>query len=336
MHNRIRNGQLLGCGVGLWLAGGVIALLILSPVGFGQARPAAPAKAVAPAPAAAPTAPVPTERDVAATQDQLIKLLRLSPTLTTVVAHDPSLLSNQEYVAKTNPQLADFLASHPEVARNPDFYLFTHLNREGGGPDEALERAVWPDVFRSSPPRSAFADVFDNAIPLLAFGAFLIVLTWTLRLFVESRRWNRIFTLQSEVHNRLIDKFSSNQELAQYMETESGKRFLEAAPIPVNFGPDQRVPNVVARVLLPLQIGVVMVLLGSGFLLLRHAGPDMDTPMRVLGTVILMPGIGFIISAGITWLLAARLGLMPPRPEPPYGVPPANRFDAPLGTSGRD
>jgi hypothetical protein len=101
----------------------------------------------------------------------------------------------------------------------------------------------------------------------------------------------------------------------------------------VNFGPDQRVPNVVARVLLPLQIGVVMVLLGSGFLLLRHAGPDMDTPMRVLGTVILMPGIGFIISAGITWLLAARLGLMPLRPEPPYG---ANRFDAPLGTSGRD
>jgi hypothetical protein len=26
--------------------------------------------------------------------------------------------------------------------------------------------------------------------------------------------------------------------------------------------------------------------------------------------VILMPGIGLILSAGITWLLAARLGLM--------------------------
>jgi hypothetical protein len=300
------------------------------------ARPAAPARAAAPTPAAAP-APVPTERDVAATQDQLIKLLRLSPTLTTVIAHDPSLLSNQEYIAKTNPQLADFLASHHEVALNPEFYLFTHLNREGGSPDEALERAVWPDVYRSSPQRSAFADVFDGLMPLLAFAGFLVALTWTLRLIVENRRWNRIFTLQSEVHGRLIDKFSSNQELAQYMETESGKRFLEAAPIPVNFGPDQRVPNVVARVLLPLQIGVVMVLLGAGFLLLRHAGPDMDTPMRVFGTVILMPGIGFIISAGITWMLAARLGLMPPpRPEPPYGAPPANRFDAPLSTSGRD
>jgi hypothetical protein len=320
----------------------VIAIVALALLGTahlaGQAAPAAPAKAAAPAGPAAPAAPapVPTERDVAATQDQLIKLLRLSPTLTTVIAHDPSLLSNQEYVAKTNPQLADFLAGHPEVARNPDFYLFTHLNREGGGPDEALERAVWPDVYRSSPPPSAFANVFGDLIPLLAFAGFLVALTWTLRLFVESRRWNRIFTLQSEVHGRLIDKFSSNQELAQYMETDAGKRFLEAAPIPVSIGPDQRVPNVVARVLLPLQIGVVMILLGAGLLLLRHAGPDMDTPMRVLGTVILMPGIGFIISAGITWMLAARLGLMPPRPEPPYGAPPASRFDAPLSTSGRD
>jgi len=30
--------------------------------------------------------------------------------------------------------------------------------------------------------------------------------------------------------------------------------------------------------------------------------------------VVLMPGIGLIISAGITWLLAARLGLMPENP----------------------
>jgi hypothetical protein len=33
--------------------------------------------------------------------------------------------------------------------------------------------------------------------------------------------------------------------------------------------------------------------------------------MLILGTVVLMPGIGFIISAGVSWLLASRLGLMP-------------------------
>ena len=58
-----------------------------------------------------------------------------------------------------------------------------------------------------------------------------------------------------------------------------------------------------------LSIGLV---LGVGFLLLRNSGPDFEIPMRVLGVLILMPGIGFILSAGITWALAARLGLMPP------------------------
>jgi hypothetical protein len=55
----------------------------------------------------------------------------------------------------------------------------------------------------------------------------------------------------------------------------------------------------------------VLVLLGAGFLLLRHASPELNVSMLVLGTVALMPGLGFIISAGVTWVLATRLGLMP-------------------------
>jgi hypothetical protein len=105
------------------------------------------------------------------------------------------------------------------------------------------------------------------------------------------------------------------------METDAGKRFLEAAPIPLHERVGQAMPNAVARVLTTVQIGTVLVLLGIGCLFLRHAGPDFETPMRVLGIVILMPGIGFIISAGITWVLATRLGLMPSRQEsaPPFG-----------------
>jgi hypothetical protein len=276
----------------------------------------------------APTAPaLPAQlndKDVAATQAELIRLLRLSPTLTTVVSHDPSLLANQDYVAHNNPQLAAFLTAHPEVARNPDFYLFTHMHAEGE-PDEALERAVWPDVYRERTRPSPFGDFLSNMPPVIAFAIFLAAVVWLTRFIVEHRRWQRIFKLQSEVHGRLIDKFSSNQELAGYMDTEAGKRFLEAAPIPLNAEPTQRVPNAVARVLTALQIGIVLVLLGSGFMMLRKAGAEMDTPMLVMGTICLMPGIGFILSAGITWLLAARLGLLPP--------PSQSNFDSPLGAA---
>ncbi len=52
----------------------------------------------------------------------------------------------------------------------------------------------------------------------------------------------------------------------------------------------------------------------------------MTSPMLLMGTVVLMPGIGFILSAGITWLLAARLGLMPDA---------AARVNQPFDSTGR-
>ena len=283
------------------------------PVGLYPQAPAHPAAPARPAAQAAPQVPqvVLSNKDVAVIQRQLIELLRLSPTLTTVVSHDPTLLSNQEYVSRNNPQLADFLASHPEVARNPEFYLFTHMNPQDGGPDEALERAVWPEVYRMQARRTGFDELLSDAPPLLAFAAFLCAAIWGIRVFVENRRWSRTFKLQSDVHGKLIDKFSTNQELAAYMQTEAGRRFLEAAPIPINIETGQRVPNAVARVLTPIQIGTVLILLGIGFLLLRNVGPDYEVPMRVLGVLILMPGIGFILSAALTWFLASRMGLMP-------------------------
>jgi hypothetical protein len=276
-----------------------------------QARPAAPASHHDVQAPAEPALPL-TDKQVADIQHQLIDLLRLSPTLTTVVAHDPSLLADTDYVQRNNPQLADFLKAHPEVVRNPDYYLFTHLPPEAGGPDEALEHAVWPDVYRGQYRRTGFDELLSDSPPLLAFVAFLVAALWGIRVFIDNRRWSRTFKLQSDVHGRLIDKFSSSQELAAYMQTDAGRRFLEAAPIPVHTAESPRIPNAVSRVLTPVQIGVVLVLLGIGFLLLRHAGPDYETPMLVLGVLILMPGIGFILSAGITWVLATRLGLMPP------------------------
>jgi hypothetical protein len=288
--------------------------LLLAAAAAAQVQPAKPAapSAKQTVPASAANAQVPNEKELVTTQAELIKLLRISPKLTTVIEHDPSLLANQAYVESNNPQLGQFLTSHPEIARNPEFYLFTHMNGSDVTPDEALNRAVWPEMNRPVRERTAMEEFIGDLPPLLGFACFLGALIWLIRALLENRRWSRIFKLQSEVHGKLIDKFGSNQELAAYMETEAGKRFLEAAPIPVDFEPTQRVPNAVARVLTPLQIGIVLTLLGVGCYLLRNASLDLRLPMLVLGTLALMPGLGFIISAGITWVLAGRLGLMPP------------------------
>jgi hypothetical protein len=250
------------------------------------------------------------EKDIAALQDQLLQLLRLSPTLAQVVARDPSLLSDTDYVNRNNPELGRFLQAHREIANNPDFYLFNNLHGENEPPSETLERKLWPAMSnqRSS---EALRDLISDGIAFLVFVCILSALLWLTHVLLENRRWNRIFKLQTDVHGKLIDRFGTSQEVLTYMGTEAGKRFLEATPIAVGFERQQPVPSPVARVLTPLQIGVVLTLLGVGLIFLRHSVPEGDAPLLVMGTVVLMPGLGFIISAGITWALARHLGLMP-------------------------
>jgi len=261
-------------------------------------------------PAGGPNAPQMSEKDLAALQDQLLQELRVSPTLAEVVARDPSLLSNADYVNRNNPQLARFLQAHPEIAQNPDFYLFNNLHPEHEEPAQTLERKLWP---HTSEPGSSGVDreLVNDGIPFLVFVCILGALLWLTHVLLENRRWGRIFQLQTDVHGRLIERFGTSQEVLTYMSTDAGKRFLEATPIAVGFERQPPVPSPVARVLTPLQIGIVMTLLGVGLLSLRHSVTDGAIALLVIGTVVLMPGLGFIISAGITWVLARHLGLMP-------------------------
>src|SRR5271169_142081 len=272
----------------------------------GAAQTARPAQ-----PAGAADTPQISEKDLAALQDQLVQELRVSPTLAEVVARDPSLLSNAEYVNRNNPELGRFLQAHPEIAQNPDFYLFNNLHGDGQ-PSDALERKLWPQLREHESSGSAIdSQLINDGIPFLVFLCILSALLWLTHVLLENRRWGRIFKLQTDVHGRLIERFGTSQEVLTYMSTDAGKRFLEATPIAVGFERRQPVPSPVARVLTPLQSGVVMTLLGAGLISLRHNIPDGGIAFFVLGVVVLMPGLGFIISAGITWVLARHLGLMP-------------------------
>ena len=258
-----------------------------------------------------------SDKDVAALQDQLLQLLRVTPTLAEVVARDPSLLANAEYVGRTNPQLERFLQAHPDIAHNPDFYLFNNLHAQGQQASDTLERRLWPEMAeqQGQPEDAMMRDLINDGIPFLVFLCILAALLWLTHVLLENRRWNRIFKLQNDVHSKLIERFGTSQEVLTYMSTEAGKKFLEATPIAVGIERSQPVPSPVARVLTPLQIGVVMSLLGIGLISLRHSVPGGAGPLLVLGTVVLMPGLGFIISAGVTWFLARHLGLMPERED---------------------
>jgi hypothetical protein len=233
----------------------------------------------------------------------------MSPTLVQVVEADPSLLGDEDYVSRSNPQLAQFLTQHPEVARNPDFYLFANIGGREGRYVQPLHRAGAPrDIGNAELHR----EYVQNVSILLAFVGAVAALLWLIRLLLENRRWSRVFRQQTEIHSKLIDRFATNQELLEYMNTESGRRFLEASPIPIDPDRSQALPGGLARVMGPLQLGIVLTMLGLGLLIVEHSLHDYAGPFLLAGMVALMPGLGFIISAIVTWRLSAQLGLTPP------------------------
>jgi len=281
----------------------ILCFLVFSSLNLlpGQPKATLPAEQAS----AASAAPSPSnEAELVSVRGELFKYLRMSPRLTMVISTDPTLLGNQEYLNKNNPELAGFIQRHPEIARNPEFYLFANLpGGENRDVPYLFQRAVWPEMGRG--PNQ------DNDI--IIFFVFLAVIgsiLWLLRMLLQNRRWNRIFKVQTEIHTKLMDKLGGNQELFTYLGSEAGRKFMELAPVAAALESPKPAGLLgsIARVLAPLQFGVVSTLSGIGLLFIRGYLKDSGA-LLLVGTLALMLGIGLVLSAGISWILIRRLGL---------------------------
>ncbi len=70
-----------------------------------------------------------------------------------------------------------------------------------------------------------------GAAALTAFCIFVSLLVWVVRTVVDHRRWLRQSRVQVEVHTKLLDRLTSNEDLLAYAQTPAGSRFLESAPL---------------------------------------------------------------------------------------------------------
>ena len=145
----------------------------------------------------------------------------------------------------------------------------------------------------------------------MTFGVFVIVLSavlWLIRTIMNNRRWTRVASIQTEIHNKLLEKMASNQELLAYMETEAGKRFLESSPFEVEHTQSPVFPY--SRILLSAQAGVVMIMTGVGLLWLQARLPDAAQPLLFFGILVMAPGIGLLVSAFLSYSMSRHFGLM--------------------------
>lgn len=210
------------------------------------------------------------------------------PQVAKILALEPTLLSNGAFLSGY-PEIARFVELHPEIRQNPAFYL--------------------EDFETRSTPRSAMNDILDMIAPAFVMVLLVIAFSWLIRTIVEQRRWTRLSRTQSEVHNKILDRFGNTDELLAYMKTPAGTKFLESAPIPLHSeAPAQHAP--LSRVIWSIQIGVIIAAAAIGMLIVSgRLDKESATAMFSMGVIALCVGGGFVISAVVSLLLSRRLGL---------------------------
>lgn len=228
------------------------------------------------------------------------QIRKMPPSVARVLRLDPSLIDNESYLA-TYPTLAAFFKQHPEIRNNPGFFFENVGHYEFRGPSQPLTREqqigqIWRDVFQ----------MLTIAVAFITVASLLF---WLLRTLVDYRRWSRVSKVQTDVHNKLMDRFTTNEELLVYIQSPAGRRFLETAPLTI----DAQVRPMSApfsRILWSMQVGVILVAAALG--LIYVSGRVIEEIAQVLfgfGVVALAVGAGFIVSAAASFVLSRRLGL---------------------------
>jgi hypothetical protein len=250
-------------------------------------------------PAATQTVPSPAreEQNVSITREQLHRVLsQYPPSLERVLQLDPSLLQNPEYLGPY-PVLAEYLSQHPEIAHNPAYFL-------GVGEPYIDRENSFTETYR------LWRDVSQGLAIFLSILTAVMLFAWLVRTLIDYRRWHRLSKIQTDVHTKLLDRFNSNEDLLAYIQSPSGKRFLESAPIPVDIGP-RSINAPIGRIMWSVQTGLVLAFAGIGlyFAFSQLSTEKIAEPFFVVSVLAVALGLGFIASAGVSYALSQRLGL---------------------------
>ncbi len=166
----------------------------------------------------------------------------------------------------------------------------------------------------------------QDIVPVVVIFTMTIGVVSVVKGLIGAFRNRSLLRAQTDFHNKILDKFGTAEEFTTYLQSEAGGKFFE------NLSKEPASP--MTKILGSIQKGVILTLLGIGFLLFGVSLdllPDTKIVALFIATVATATGIGFIISAVISHRLAKSWGIIavsdatvssPPIANPPQPIAP--------------
>jgi hypothetical protein len=162
----------------------------------------------------------------------------------------------------------------------------------------------------------------EGPFVVLGLWGFFTAVGWIIWVIATNVRMTKLGRAQAQMQAGLLEKLGSSQELLAFVQTETGRRLLEAAP-PV---PEPR-RSPTGRILTSVQAGIILTALGGAFFATSGAYFGTAASFQVLGFVGVCLGGGFLVSAAATYILSKSWGLLEEPAAKHGGVRPLTELE---------
>ncbi|MCK4762177.1 MAG: hypothetical protein KAW12_08270 [Candidatus Aminicenantes bacterium] len=126
---------------------------------------------------------------------------------------------------------------------------------------------------------------------------------WVVYIILEWRRMKH----KSQMQHKIIEKFGAVQELNDFLQSESGNKFMNFLTIG-GTGPKEKLLSSISK-------GVILSIVGAAFFVIGPFFSEFTKDVRLfqaIGIVVIALGVGFLVSTFISYQLSKKWGLIKP------------------------
>ena len=144
----------------------------------------------------------------------------------------------------------------------------------------------------------------DVLVPVLIVATVFGTISFLAWVIVDAIRRKRELAVTSDFHGKLLERMTNARELAEFMDSPGGTKFIDTITV------ERAHPG--QRILRAVQIGIVLCSAGIGCRMISWQTllePEGAEGFMILGILLLSIGIGYLVSAAASFVLARTLGL---------------------------